>query len=346
MTADLLSQAAFAFVCLGLLAIAFGPAWREWRRPTDREPLKIPLDYSTDIEHFAQALRRQVTNALGERPLSGGHGTMLLPPTIGAVGSFDGPGPLIAKGPLTVLVPVRFKSPVYVGGDLCAAPGSVFSELLVDGAARLSANSEVRGWAHANGPLTLHADGVALRRMSSRSVIELANRCCFERLHAPVIRFGGAASARRPDEGADRVEVSFLTVPGVTRRSASLFAVQGDCRLPHGLLFRGSLVVTGRLYIGSRTRILGDIKAHRGVTIGSHAEVSGAVCCDQQVQLSHGAVAWGPVVSETLVLLGRYAQVGHIDAPTSLTAASVMAESGSVAHGSVWAREMGVVWSN
>lgn len=335
----------FGTVCFGLMTIAFRPAWQEWRDPTDCEPLPVAATYNNNIEHFANEFRQLAMAKLATGALALDSYVKFLPATVSSVDWADARTPLIAEESLTTVGPIDCKVPLFVNGDLHAEQAATFTALLAEGEVRLASHSKILDWAHADKVLRLGRSCVALRRVSSRTAIELASQCCFERLHAPVIRFGATKSPRVLKGEQGLAESSFLTVKGVTRRSASLFMVKGDCRLPHGHLFHGSLVVTGRLYIGSDTKVVGDVKARGGVLVGSHAEVTGALSSDQQIQILQGAWVAGPVMSETVVMLGADTQIGQPDQPTTISASNVVAESGSVAHGSVWARDMGVVWS-
>lgn len=335
----------FGTVCFGLMAIAFRPAWQEWRDPTDCEPLPVASTYSNNIEHFATQFRALALSKLATRTLALDSYVKFLPATVSSVDWADARTPLIADASLTTVGPIDCKAPLFVNGDLHAEQPATFTALLAEGEVELAPNSKILDWAHAEKTLRLGRSCVALRRVSSRTAIEMASQCCFERLHAPVIRFGTTHPPKILKDAHELVESSFLNVHGVSRRSASLFMAKGDCRLPHGHLYRGSLVVTGRLYIGSHTKVVGDVKARGGVLLGSHAEVTGALCSDQQIQILQGALVAGPVISETVVMLGVHARVGQPDQPTTISAANVVAESGSVAHGSVWARDMGVTWS-
>jgi hypothetical protein len=73
--------------------------------------------------------------------------------------------------------------------------------------------------------------------------------------------------------------------------------------------------------------------------------VHGSLCSEQQLQLLEQASVLGPVVSESVILLGPHVRLGLPDAPTTVSATHIMAEAGAVAHGTVWAREGGVVWA-
>jgi predicted acyltransferase (DUF342 family) len=102
-------------------------------------------------------------------------------------------------------------------------------------------------------------------------------------------------------------------------------------------------VVTGFLTIGAATTVVGDIKAREGVSIGHRAAVHVAVTCEKRVYAYKDSRAWGPVVSESDILIGACAVIGLPDAPTTVSARNVIVEDGAVMHGTLWAREIGMV---
>ena len=72
-------------------------------------------------------------------------------------------------------------------------------------------------------------------------------------------------------------------------------------------------------------------------------DVGQAGATNQRRGIAHAQID-GPLVSETHVLLTSGARIGREDAPTTVNAGAVIAEEGVIAHGTVWAREAGVVW--
>ena len=54
-------------------------------------------------------------------------------------------------------------------------------------------------------------------------------------------------------------------------------------------------------------------------------------------------VVGGPLVSETHVLLHTRARVGTLEAPTTVSASDILIDRGVTTHGTVWARQAGVV---
>ncbi|RYG09477.1 MAG: polymer-forming cytoskeletal protein [Burkholderiales bacterium] len=335
-------------VCLLILTLPFIPAVREWLRPTDASALPVSAQYTSDIDHFARRLHADVSARMGEGPSTGYEDfDVLFSADIGELATAR--KRVIVDGSVHSAQPLRSTQPVYVRGDLHAAAESRLPALYASGDIHLGAESVVHDWAHANGVLRIGDRGVALRRVSAGKAVMLGEEAWFERLQAPAIYFG------KPDESlfglqnppADPVPAtaSYADLPDAVRQTPDLYFIRGNCSLPPGKVFHGSLVVTGFLVIGEGTTVVGDIKAREGASIGPGAWVQGAITCDKRIYVFSGARTLGPVVSETDILIGEGAVIGLARAETTVSARNIIAEAGSVVHGSVWAHEIGMVKS-
>lgn len=336
---------AFGLACASLMWLAFRPAWREWRVPTDSQPLPVSLSYTGDIDHFAEVFRESALATIAGGDPSGGGAFAIVPARIERMDWAGAIRPLLSFNAIRATGRIGCKPPLYVIGRIETDAGASFSALYVQGAIRLGPRSEIAEWAYAEDVIHLDEGCVALRRISSAIAVELDRDCCFERINAPVVRFGlarGNAPGRMP---AEPVEAPLSTLAGAVRRSESLYMVTGDCELPPARLFRGSLVVTGRLTIGASTTIIGDVKARKGICVGSGARILGALTSEKDIAIRDGAAIRGPVVSETEIRLGAGTVIGGPDKPTTISAEGIYAEAGAVAHGTVWARDLGIVWS-
>ncbi|MDI1239945.1 MAG: polymer-forming cytoskeletal protein [Polaromonas sp.] len=347
MNPNYITYTAFALVCLLLLTLPFVPAFREWLRPTDFAALPISANYTTDIDHFARRLHADVSAKLGLGEPTGYEDFEFVDDPDWAAGTELDWGKaekrLIARSSITSPLPIHSAQPVYVQGSLRAGAESVFPALYATGDIDLGEHSTVRDWAHADGVLRMGPRSVALRRVSAGSAIELGNEAWFERLNAPTLRFGAQPSPVQPTADAVQTPASYADLPGAVQQTPLLYLIRGDCALPAGSIYQGSLVVTGFLTIGAATTIVGDIKAREGVSIGHRASVQGAVTCEKRVYVYKEASAWGPVVSESDILIGASALVGLPEAPTTVTARNIIVEDGVVVHGTLWAREIGMV---
>jgi predicted acyltransferase (DUF342 family) len=343
MPSSYLTYAAFALVCLLLLTLPFIPAFREWLRPTDLSALPISPNYTSDIDHFARRLHADASAKLGDGPSTGYEDFEFLPEEPDAEDWKDAGKRLIARGSIVGQDAILSKRPLYVQGDLRAGAESAFSAVYATGDIGLGAESEIHDWAHAGGVLRLGRKGIALRRISAGSAIELGNETWFERLHAPSLHFGSRDTPVPAPYPRAPVEASYAQLPDAVQQTPLLFLIRGNCALPPDSIYHGSLVVTGFLTIGMGTTVVGDIKAREGVSMGYGAEVHGAVTCEKRVYVFKQARAWGPLVSESDVLIGAGAVIGLPDAQTTVSANNIIVEDGVTVHGTVWAHEVGMV---
>lgn len=175
--------------------------------------------------------------------------------------------------------------------------------------------------------------------------MELDDGCLFERISAPTVRFGLEPPAVPPSALRERHRPSdYADLPAAQRRTAAMWRVEGDCILPPGRIYTGSLVVTGHLAIGEDTIVLGDVKARKGIRIGRHVRIDGAVVCERDIDVRGGSFLRGPEVAEAAMTLGPGVRIGSRDHRTTVSASAILAESGVIAHGTVWAHDAGLVW--
>ena len=320
---------------LAMLAVPFVPLWREWVRPTDSEPLAVAPGDNSETDFFAQRLREEVAAAPRDRS----------PLPASREGWARAAGTVVARQDVRLEAGTRCNATLYVEGDLEAAADCAFAAALSTGDIRLGPGSEVSQWLHADGRIRVAAASVLLRRATAARSIHLEPGCSFERLRAPCILFGGGADIPRLPRPPSSRPRDFSSLPRAVRRTNSLHRIEGACVLPAGAHFEGSLVVTGTLIVGEDAAIRGDIKARRGVVLGAGSAVYGAVSTEGRLEVGRGAFVQGPLISETDVMIGSGASVGTRELPATVSAENIVVESGAAAHGLVWAREAGVVWS-
>ena len=343
MSPNYLTYCLFVLTCFILLTLPFIPAFSEWLRPTDLASLPIAVNYSSQTDYFAKRLHADVAAKSGLGLSTGYEDFDYVMDRIENMNWTSGKKRLISPSSIDSPIPIRTSQALYVAGDIRTVGGSSFNALYADGDIILGSRSEVLDWAHATGTLRLGQDCVALRRISADVAIELDNEVWFERLQAPTLRFGLIKLHKFETSSINQAEGSFSDLPNAKRQTANLHIVRGDCTLPSNTIYRGSLIVTGFLTIGSRTTVIGDIKARGGASVGSSACVQGAITCEKRVYIYKNASAYGPIVAETDVLVGVNAVIGLLKHPTTITARNIILESGSIVHGTVWAREIGMV---
>lgn len=335
----------FAFVCLLLLTVPFLPAYREWQHPSDVDALPVSANYSSDIDHFARRFQADAMAKLGLGPSTGFEQFDFVTAPLATMRWNDANTRLIAKRSIDAETGIQSKRQLYVQGDVRTGPDSSFSSLYASGNIDLGSSSQIHDWAHADGMLRLHENGVALRRVSAGMAIELGHEVWFERLQAPTLSFGLKADRMSAPIQVAQVASSYADLPHAIEQTPSLFLIRGDCILPEGCRYVGSLVVTGFLIIGKDTTVVGDIKAREGISISRRGHVEGAITCEKRIYVFKDAHAFGPVVSESDILLGARAVIGSLDALTTVTARNIIVEEGATVHGEVWAHDIGMVKS-
>lgn len=335
----------FIALCIFLLTVPFVPAYREWRSPEDCAPLPISRSYANEIDYFADQFRDKASAEIALMDDTAHRYFELVCDPPDQMDWLAPTRPLIARQQVDLPFSVRCQQPLYALSSLCCTRDSSFSAVYSHGEIRLGPYSEILDWAHAEGAIELDVACIALRRLSSNVAIDLAAQCCFERIHAPVIRFGEIPADTPPPDSPGSFSADIDMLPGAIRRTPNLYMIKGDCSLPPGHVFKGSLIVTGRLIIGNYTTIIGDIKAREGTIIGTGVRIIGSLTSEDRIYILDHAEIAGPLISETDIVLGAGTIIGRFDSPTTVSAENIIAKSGAVAHGALWARNVGVVWA-
>lgn len=335
----------FLTICVLLLTLPFLPAFREWQSPADCAPLPISRHYANEIDHFADQFRDNVKEKMsGRAGEASKYFDYVSQPT--ETMEWSAPSrPLIALQAIKSSTAIRCLQPLYATAEVDCARDSSFAALYAEDAVQLGPYSEILEWGHAEGPITLDVACVTLRRLSSKVAVNFSAQCCFERVNAPIIRFADLPADTPPPEAMGGFLADIDQLPNAIRRTPTLHLIKGDCSLPPGHVFKGSLVVTGRLIIGNYTTIIGDVKVREGTIVGNGVRIIGSLTCEDRIYILDHAQVAGPLISETDIVLGAGAIIGRIDSPTTVSAENIIAKSGAVAHGTLWARNVGVVWA-
>ena len=343
MEATNMTLALFGLICLLLLTLPFIPAFKEWRYPSDVAALPVSANYSSDIEHFAKRLHADAAAKLGTSNSTGYENFDFVDFPVSGMQWQNARKRLIARQSIDTDAPIRSASQLYVEGDLRSGGNSAYSSVYATGDIDLGRESEVHDWAHAEGVVRLGNNGVALRRISAGTAIELGKEVWFERLQAPTLTFGLHSKPAKLPGQITQMPASYADLPNAVQQTPLLYLIRGDCALPAGKIYQGSLVVTGFLTVGQDTTVVGDIKARIGVSIARRASIEGAITCEMRIYIFKDARAFGPVVSESDILIGARAVIGLADAMTTVTAKNIIVEEGATVHGAVWAHEIGMV---
>lgn len=337
------AYALFVSICLILLTLPFMAAFREWLWPSDIEPLPISANYASDIDHFARRLLADADAKTGAGAPTGYENFDFVPAHLADMNWAKATQRLIAAQSIDAATAIQTTQPLLVQGDISGSSKSSFQALYAQGDITLGAQSQIHDWAHADGAVRLGQGSMALRRVSAGVSIELGEDTWFERLSAPTLLFGQDSRAADRPKAPVQLLASFKELPNAVRQTPSLYLIRGNCVLPANRLYQGSLIVTGFLSVGAGTTISGDVKARQSVQMGPNSAVIGAITCEKYIRLWHDVKVLGPVVSESHILFGQNAVIGTVEAPTTVSAQIVIAEAGARVHGTVWARDLGMV---
>lgn len=336
----------FGAMCSALMIIAFRPALQEWRHPTDLQPLPVLTDDAIDIDFFAERFRREAMAFMDNRLARNKNEFAFTAAEPGRTGWGTVAAPLISTQSISSDTPINCKFPIFVDGNVDATASNQLVALYALGAATLGPATDISEWAHAEETFFLGAASHASRRISSATAVELANECTFERISAPVIRFGQRRRNELRPERGQLTEASFGTLPRAVQRTDQLVLIRGDCTLPAESIYRESLIVTGKLSVGKGTRVIGNVKARKGIVIEPNALIGGALICESQIQIQENAMINGPVISESTITIENNVTIGEFGLPTTISAERIVVQSGVVTHGAVWARNVGLVWES
>ena len=334
-TSPLLASAIFAILAVLLLLLPFLPCWREWQRPTDVAALPIVRDEVNNVHYLANAFHEQASRADEQC-------RRIAAPADGFPWH-AAQQPVIVEGALRVGGVLACPQPVYTGGDALLPGGAHLAALLCKGDAAFGPETRISEWAHADGAVSVGPGSIVLYRVSAGGTLTLGKGSGFCRMHAPVIRFGTHQDrAAQPQPETCRLSAAW---PGATLLAceAGRYRADGDVHLPANHYLEGTLIAGGELRLDDGATILGAVKGRRGVRLGRGAQVHGALVCEGDIDIGPDCWIKGPIVCEGDVRLARGARIGTEDMPTTVAASRVLAETGVTAHGTVWAREAGVV---
>jgi hypothetical protein len=341
----LLASAMFAAVLVLLFLLPFLPCWHEWQSPTDLAALVIVRDEVNNVHYFANAFRAQVSQACGHGKAMAAAGPQFQRMS-GPADTFPWHAvqqPVIVDGSLCVGDLLACPKPVYSSGDADLPGGARLSALLCKGNAAFGPGTRISEWAHADGAVSLGTGSIVLHRVTAGGALLLGKGTGFCRMHAPVIRFGtNKDRAAKPLSGTHHLS---LAGPGLALAAcgAGRYRADGDVQLPDNHYLEGTLIAGGDIRLDDGAAILGAVKARRSVRLGRGAQIHGALVCEGDIDIGPDCWIKGPIVCEGDVRIACGSRIGTRQMPTTMAASRVLAETGVTAHGTVWARNAGVV---
>ena len=360
----------FLAATLLLLLLPFLPGLREIRARRDAAALPVS-DTTVDVRHFAHGFRAFLERELGEpleRVRASGmrrsgwieqQGSYSVLAAGEALELFDDErerGALdrivAAIGDVEVPAGLSCTREVYAGGTFRAGAGAEVRAALAEVDVVLERGARVLRWVHAGRDLRVESGAALSGRASADRSIRVAPGCTFERMHAPLIRFGGGAAPALPRAGdvvgAPSFDVPLTgwrpeTVPAPHELAAGRLLVDGDLEIPPRSRVGCDLVVRGRLTLGAGVRLEGSAKGHGAVRLAPGVRVSGSVIGQGDVVLEDNVTVDGPVIAEERLTIGARCTIGTAAEPSTVRAGAITVRGGSVVHGTAWASGRGEV---
>ncbi|HXZ34135.1 MAG TPA: polymer-forming cytoskeletal protein [Terriglobales bacterium] len=348
-----LSVAALCLLTGILFVLPLLPAFREMQLSSDAAPLNVIQQHAGEIRYFADSFRTylQPLDAILQECASSAHSVSGVMPdgteylVLGSgndilalpLGKRDQLGHVLlaSAGDLTVSANSIFSRDIYARGRFVGGPNNQYRALLAEYEVHLGQGSSIMRWVHAGGELSAESACQIYGRASSDRRIRLATGCTFLRLNAPGIQFGDSPANPAPPIHESSPSPSSIT----SDRSLH----DGDFEIHPEEVFRGDLVVRGRLRIGSRSRVYGRIKSGKEMVVESGAQIAGSLICATKLLIGPDCTIRGPVISEREVHIEAGTSCGTADAPTTVSAPRIDVRAGVVVFGSAWAREHGEV---
>jgi cytoskeletal protein CcmA (bactofilin family) len=347
-----------------VFALPFMPAMLELRWQTDAEPLRVVRAYDHDIRHFARGfrgyLRAQFPDLGSAQP--GGEseigtlpdGTRFLFVNSNRVPIFTyrerNEGVvnkvIIANTALDLPDGMTLLLEAYSTDWVRGGIGGVYRGVFGERDVTLGPESVVLRWLHAEGSVDVGRDSVLYGRLSAEQLAVIGDFCEFERVQAPRIEFGALAPehATPATSGAELHAVQENWSPRArAERSGNRWLVRGNVTIPEAAVFDADLVATGMVRVETGARVRGSLKGRTGLSLADDVRVGGSVVSANWLNIGRRCSVQGPVIAEGEVRILAGSVIGSYDRPTTITAPRIVVSPGVVAHGQVWAREMGIV---
>ena len=361
-----LSFLILCFMAFGWLALPLLPALDELRRKTDVAPLRVVREYDGNIRYFARGFQQYVQAQLAALPadwqqreahneysndvFADGSEFCVVRGARFPLSEIESENRTVRKIVLTcaeIDLPsdVVFSLEVRADKLLRSGEKTVFRAILGESDLVLGDNNSVLRWLHCEGSGTVGRSSTLYGRASSETQLTLAEECEFQRLYAPRLFFGNSKTPQKPNVTLGVAPRKW--VPENAREQApGHFFARGDVVIPANVHFEGNLVATGALRIGAGARVEGSTKSHGDTVLESGSCVAGSVVSAGRLRLEENCTVSGPLIAESDVSVGAGSRLGDEQNPTTLSAPNIEIQSGVVAHGTVWAREMGKVVTN
>jgi hypothetical protein len=335
----------FALLVLGVtllwVLLPLLPALLEFRSRENLRPLELTDRSAGRVSFFARNFKQYLDKVLPQEAGAGDYAAKLLDGTEFirvnrrsdqlATQQKTEPRVVILDAPQTLPGDQTFLMEVYSRAPLNSGPETNYRAVYSEDDLTLGEHNRVFRWAHANGALTVGPHSILRGRVSSELKLLMGADVVFERAGAPVIAYRDVTEPPSPT----RSELRPWNLPVGAQKVGDHLRIEGDLDIPKETLVTGSLVVTGRLRIGTGALVDGSVKAYRDVELADKARVSGAVVTRSRLAIGEGAWIGGPALAERSVRLARNAVVGGPTREVSLAGVEVELAEGATVYGQI-----------
>ncbi len=339
------------------------PAIAEWRRPSDVVPLRIDSQDALDPPFLARSFVTRLDAALAAGEGRLGHSPIVEAPAQAAWpldarerGAAASQRVWHARGDAELPVGIKFFAEVAAHGVLRSATGGVYRALWAGRQLVIAPESTLLRWAH-GARVDVGAGCRLAGRVSADESITVGAATSFTLLHAPRVRFGSLATAASAASTASAAPAASAAAPdGVFRLGLpkavvwNAAAARGTCDGPLAIdarrAWRGDLVCSGDLRLGTGCNVHGSLKSNRDIAIDSGSSVLGSVVAEGRITLGARCNVRGSVVSEMAVALGEGCVIGAPGHPATVAAPRIEVAPGVVVHGTLWAGTSGQAMSS
>lgn len=335
----------FAFIVLAAtllwVLVPLLPGLLELRSRENLKPLEVTDRSVGRVSFFARNFKQYLDKVLPQEAGAGDYAARLLDGTEFirvnrrtdqlATQQKTEPRVVILDAPHSLPGDQTYLMEVYSRAPLTSGPETNYRAVYSEDDLALGEHNRVFRWVHANGALTVGCHSVLRGRVSSEFKVVMGSDVVFERAGAPVIAHQDVSEPPT----TTRSELRGWNLPVGAQKVGDHIRIEGDLDIPKETLVSGSLVVTGRLRIGTGALVEGSVKAYRDIELADKARVSGAVVTRSRLAVGEAAWIGGPALAERSVRLGRKAVVGGPSREVSVAGVEVELSEGATVYGQI-----------
>jgi len=355
----MMAASVFFIFLLIWLCLPFIPGIIEVRKKTDAAPLKVIQQYDVDVHYFANTFRNYVKQHFSAllsdtQAANAAQGKLEddtqyfvvnhnheIPLTEEERNAMTTHSMLLSTDSLKLPGLMSYLTELYATDSIQGGNEDIYRALLAENDIEIAEGSMLLRWMHAGHSINVKPRSVLHGRVSADNTIHLTNDCHFERLYAPTILFGNSIPQHKKLTELNKLSHEDIAHKVDTRGERWL--IESDVNIPDNSLIESNLIVVGKLKVGKGCRITGSVKSRHNLSVGEGSEITGSLVSNDNIHCENNCLIAGPVISEKTVYLGANSVIGSEEKPTTISAEVIQVNSNTVAYGSIWARQKGIV---